>query len=359
MKLGPQNRYGDSRVNECSKLAMNTTGWIACAGVFGGAAVRADPPPGYGFEWVTIGAPGNRPTIPGEVPALPTLKVGSVDYEYGIMRTHVTNAQYLEFANAYAPFWQGTPGDITLTGYWGKGVQGPGGWSYVPRPGSENFPARIEWEMAARYCNWLTNDKRLEAWAFETGAYDLTLSWPDNLQHLPTARVRMPTLDEYDKAVYYDSDRYGPGLEGYWQYPDGGDEPLVMGLPEDGGETIGDLLWQTDPGRGLGGFDIGQYPDVQSPWGLIDVSAMVQDFTETLFGMPTQRLVRSGGSLAGDAPYELWDRLDLDMVVGFDSGWGGLRLVTSVPTPGGGTVVLLYLASIRQRRTKCASICVF
>lgn len=326
---------------------VTTLVWVVAQSAF----ALASPPPDYGFDWVTVGSPGNRPTLPAEVPADPDLRVGAVSYDYRIMRTHVSNEQYLEFANAYAPFWQGSPGDITLTGYWGKAVQSPSGsWSYSARPGSEHYAARIEWEMAARLCNWLTNGKVNQAWAFETGAYDLSLAWPDKLTPLPQAKYWMPTLDEYDKAVYYDPNRYGVGQEGYWQNPDSGDESLVVGLPEDGGETIGDLLWQTDPGLGLGGWNLGQYPNVQTPWGLIDVSATAQDFTQSNLGSPGIRIVRGGGSLAGDTVFATWDRLDFDMAISYPSGWGGLRLVSVVPAPYSPMMLLIASMFRRTRR---------
>jgi hypothetical protein len=126
-----------------------------------------------------------------------------------------------------------------------------------------------------------------------------------------------------------------------------------MGLPENGGETIGDLLWQTNPGLGLGAWDIGQYPHVQSPWGLTDVSAMVPTMTQTILFGPGARL-HAGGSLAGDTLYETWDRLDLDMgvsVLALD--WGSLRLASVVPGPGTVLICGIPALALLRRRTVC------
>jgi hypothetical protein len=336
---------------------------VICAGVLACAtrAGLAQTPPDYGLDFVTVGAPGNRGTVPSEVPANPSWSVGGVGYDYRIMRTHVSNSQYLEFVNAYAPYWRGDPNDIELRGYWGlaEPVAG-GGWQYVARSGSDNYAARITWEMAARYTNWLHNGKVTQAWAFNGGVYDLGNAgldpehWQQQVEHSSNARFWIPTLNEYDKAVYYDPDRYGPGSGGYWQYPNSSNAPLIMGLPENGGETIGDLLWQTNPGLGLGAWDIGQYPHVQSPWGLTDVSAMVPTMTQTILFAPGARL-HAGGSLAGDTVYETWDRLDLDMGISVLAlEWGSLRLASVVPGPG--TLVICgisALALLRRRRTIC------
>src|SRR5690606_23240620 len=102
----------------------------------------------------------------------------------------------------------------------------------------------------ARYCNWLHNGKVNEQWAFDTGAYDASTfgrdengDFTDDYTPLPGARFWIPSVDEWLKAVYYDPDRHGPGEGGWWLFPDSSDDPLVIGYPEDGGETNGSLFW--------------------------------------------------------------------------------------------------------------------
>lgn len=74
-------------------------------------------------------------------------------------------------------------------------------------------------------------------------------------------------MDEWIKAVYFDPDHGGTGQAGWWDQPNGSDTPLIPGLPGEG-ETTADLF--TDDGAWF--IPLGSYPDVQSPWGLLDVS---------------------------------------------------------------------------------------
>jgi hypothetical protein len=331
---------------------------VSAVATFATSAV-AQVPPDYGFDWVTIGAPGNRPTIPSEMPLDPTLRVGAVDHEYRIMRSKLDVESYLEFVNAYAPFWHGSPTDWELTGAFVVPEQQPqGGWTYQVRSGYEHCAARIEWQMAARYCNWLQNDKRPERAAFENGVYDTSTfhftpnNWSAQLEPSPGAKYWIPSRDEWVKAAHFDPNRYGPGQGGYWEYPNGSNTPLIMGLPDQGGQRIGDLLWQTNPNHSQGGWPLGQYPHVQSPWGLIDISATVPDYTSFLTNYATATLAM-GGSLAGSAVYAAFDRIDL---FGAGGVWGdtvgALRIASSVPstaTAVWAAVGLVFLVTRRSR----------
>jgi hypothetical protein len=288
----------------------------------------------YGFDWVTVGDPGNRDTLPEEVPAT-DLQIGGVGYEFRVMRGKLSTLDYAEFVRAYAPFWDGRPYDIQLTGWFvGSYQDGQGQWQYEAIPGKEHFAASLSWEMAARYCNWLHNGKVNEAWAFEDGAYDTSTFYLDDdgfhhqATHHPGAKFWIPTLDEYAKAGYWDPAKNG-GEGGYCLNPDGGDEPLYAALPEDGGETIGDIL--SDQGF-PGEWDLGQYPHVQSPWGLIDISATLADWTEG-FGNPNTGTRLLGGSMANDMLYFSRDQLN---------SWGhypptglfaSLRISSTIPGP--------------------------
>lgn len=329
---------------------------VVFTGVFVAEAMGQSAPD-YGFAWSTVGAAGNRGTTPEENP-LAMRPMGAVPYEFRIMTSKLSNTDYLEFVEAYAPFWERNADSFELTGYWIWATPQPGGtYRYDIEAGSENYAARITWEQAARYCNWLHNGRVNEAWAFETGAYDASTFRHDeggfhhNTQRLPGAKYWIPSQDEWIKAVYYDPNRHGEGEEGYWRYPNSSDTPLVMALPEDGGETIGDLLWRWEP-RDLGAWDLGQYPDTRTPWGLIDVSATVSDYLQD---MSSTQNVYVGGSVAGEATYSLYDDLWTQIFTAGLSGstFGSLRLATSVPTAGsaamGGMVWLFHV--LRRKRT--------
>ena len=317
------------------------------------------PPPNYGFDWVTIGAPGNRGTNASEVADPLLVGIGAVGYEYRMMSSKLDVESYLEFVRAYAPYWHGNPWDNALCGFFVlPQQQSPGQWTYSVRPGAEHCAARIEWQMAARYCNWLQNDKRTDQAAFENGVYDTSTfhlagpSWSAQLEPSAGARYWIPSRDEWVKAAHYDPNRSGAGQAGYWLYPNRSDEPLIMGLPANGGQTIGDLLWQTTPSPWAGEWALRQYPNVESPWGLTDISGTVPDYTSFVLNYPNAALAM-GGSLAGSAIYSTCDRLDFFAAGNvFGSTLGALRIAGSVPEPGTFVCILAGLAWRGRRRSR-------
>jgi len=219
--------------------------------------------------------------------------------------------------------------------------------------GAEGYAASMTWEMAARYANWLHNGKADEKAAFENGAYDTSTfvyalgRYQHQAEHNPDARFWLPTIDEYAKAAYWDPAK-NDGEGGYWRNPDGGNETLLAALPEAGGETIGDLYY----GDGFfGAWDMNQYPGVRSPWGLLDISGTMPDWLET-YSNSTTGSRALGGSLAHDIFYSSFDRIDSwDGGSPDNSPWGGLRLVTIVPSPGG-VVPLCAVALVIVRRER-------
>jgi hypothetical protein len=295
----------------------------------------AGPPGDDGFDWVVVGDPGNRAANAEEAPEFyppfwpePGLEAGDVAWEYRLTRTEITAAQWLEFVVAYAPFWDGNPSDPALTSIWILHDDG----EYVIVEGAENRPVEMSWYNAARFCNWLHNGKVNEAWAFEDGAYDTSTfglidkdgnSLEQATRH-PEALYWIPSLDEWTKGMYYDPDRYGEQDPGYWYMPDGGNENLISGLPEDGGETnagIFDIY-----------LDVGLYPQVTSPWGLLDGSGGTSEWTERQGGLDSRV---HKGSWQFNETYWLWDKIDA-IGITFPYFREGLRLasVTNPPCPG-------------------------
>lgn len=305
-------------------------------------------PPNYGHDFVTVGAPQNRPANQQEAPGLNGWPIGRVDHFYRISRTEVTVSQWYEFVVAFAPYWQGSPGSSALTSDWISYRNG----SYVIQAGAENYSANMSWHNAARYCNWLHNGKVNERWAFENGAYDTSTfttnpngTRNDQLAHNPGALFWIPTLDEWTKAVYYDPKRYGPGLEGYWLYPDRTNTQLIPGHPWQGGETNAGI-----PGLYPGQYDIGSYPHVPSPWGLLDASGGVREWTETVSNTTSRsRYVR--GTYAG-VPSMTFDRLDFISIFSPQSSFNGFRIASVVPSPSTCVVGLLMFISLRRRRSQ-------
>lgn len=313
--------------------------WAALAGsaAFTSAAL-AGPVPDYDFEWASVGAVGNRAPIESEVPGYwPYMHYGSVNHRYRITKTEVTYGQWLEFVNAYAPFNQGPPRAFEMTGFYLSYNAGTGQYSMTN--GADRAPMETSWRMAARYCNWLQNGKVAEQWAFETGAYDTSTfgrnpdgTFTDQLTHNADAQFWIPTYDEWVKALYYDPNKYGQGQEGYWAYPHANDSEPISGLPQDGGETNAGILWSEE----LMFMDVGSYPDVQSPWGLLDGSGGQREWSETAFDAYSRIMDGSRFGMGNAFPY--YDLLDFWGFVDPDAHFG-FRVASQVPSPA--SVLLL------------------
>jgi len=307
-----------------------------------------DPPPDYGIDFLRIGAPGNRNTIASETPLEPDWHYGAVDRVYRISQTELTNLQWAEFCNAYKDYWDGHPLTAQFVGLRMTAEFNPDGSvaRYMPWEGAENQAARVPWRMAARYVNWLNNDKGFDRAAFEDGAYDTSTFFTDGagfahdqLTHHESARYWIPTLNETIKAAYHDPNRYGPGLEGYWLYPDSGNEPLVAGPP-----GIGETWGENDVNHG----EVGAFPNSHSPWGLLDVSGTGWEWTEHVRypqeGAGGRDLVGSNN----DVFFQTYDRLDLRDATSIIS-FGTVRVASSVPSPSSISIVLIVMLNSRRR----------
>ena len=342
---------------------MNAWNWRIAAGIIGAGCVlaattiaSADDPPDYGFDWVTVGAPGNRAANQDEAPRFwqdwnPPLIAGAVDYEYRIQRSQVTVGQWFEFVNTYGYYLpENQRGNPRLTGQWIV-------WDSIDEvfrmtAHAENYPSDSSFQNAARFVNWLHNGKVNERWAFEDGVYDTStftenpdFTWNSQEHRKPGSKFWIPSHDEWVKAFYYDPDRYGPGEEGYWLYPDGGNDVLVSGWPWEGGETGAGL--NIDEGPVL---DVGSYPWTQSPWGLLDASGAYVEHVEDFTRDRRSRLYRGSDLFGSD--WEYFDRIDWTHSQRPVSPWVGLRLASPIPEPATSTLVCVFtILTSRRRRT--------
>ena len=318
------------------------------------------------LDFVTVGAPGNADASPQDFPMLDQIGVGPigrVDYEFRIMRTEVTTSQWLEFVEAYTPFYSGTfPQAVNDWGLQGLNLYSGTGNDADPQwfmfPGSDRHAADVSWVHATRFCNWLHNGKVNAAWAFETGAYDTSTYvyqgagiWTGQNQRSPDARFWIPSLDEWTKAMYYDPNKFGPGVGGYNAYPTGSDIAPVSGLPGTPNAT-------TSVNLGPDRFNVGSYPTAASPWGLLDGSGGLREMVEW-DGLPPGQL---GGLLRGTSNASFSsateDRLDFSILGGGNAGSStyGLRIAASIPSPTPLVTLALPLGlCLLRRRTSSPS----
>jgi hypothetical protein len=313
------------------------------------------------LEFVTVGAAGNAGASPAQFEWLEFFgwgPLGRVDYEYRLTRTEVTNTQYLEYVKAYSPYYDG-PFDSSVQD---PGLEGfdiysatndPADPQWFVASGTENFPAEISWIHAARYCNWLHNGKVNAAWAFETGAYDTSTfmrqsagMWTGQNVRSPGALYWIPSLDEWIKGMYFDPNKFGVGVGGYNLYPTGSDIAPVSGLPGTAGA-------QTSVDMGPDRFDVGSYPDVMSPWGLLDGSGSRREKVEwdRISGGRLGGL-KCGTSTSALLP-ELLDQLGYS-ILGSSTEYadGGLRLASAVPVPSTILIVCFGLVVSTQRKRR-------
>jgi sulfatase modifying factor 1 len=318
------------------------------------AVAQVDP---SGIDFVTIGAV-NNPAYAGPDNNFAVTGRGSVSYEYRIGRTEVTTSQWLEFYNLF----YGRVPHVTLPARWGASDRGAGA---SPRfvlsnaPDAGLFPVSgASWRAAAMFCNRVHNDKSSDLSAVKNGAYDIstfgyapgTNVFTDQHTRHPDAKYWIPSVDEWIKAGFYDPNYGGQGVGGWWwNTPAATNVPLVHGPPGQGQANTGFDL----PGGGHYRIPLGAYPDVQSPWGLLDMAGATREFTETVRtsgGVKYRTLAGTnwtGGVVGIDAIYMLGSEFPSS-----PSLFHGLRVAAAVPSPGT-TLFCSVCASfvfIRQRR---------
>lgn len=319
------------------------------------ASALAQQDPNIGMGFVTVGAPGNRATLPSETPFRPDMSVGSVPYGFRITKTEVRTSDYFEFIQGYL---QTHPSenrfDSRITGSWIV-PSGASGVAYDPQ--TAHWPIDPSWRMAARFCNWLHNDRVNEAWAFNSGAYDTSTFtetilpdgqrvYNDQATRSPGARFWIPSEDEAMKAFFYDPNRYGTGQEGYWTFTNASLTAPVVGRPENGGTTnvgqyFGSDLWNA-----------GSYPNAQSPWGLLDTSGGLREWTEQRDVFNGNRLV-IGTTYADEGLLDWADRLDgytYESTFPPTNSSRGFRVAGAVPSPGVIGLIGVCVTLLNRRR---------
>lgn len=329
-----------------------------------GTVVRAQPAPDYDFQWATVGSPGNPAYQAPFPPSEDTVhNRGSVPYEYRISRLEVSTAQWLEFQNAFAEV-PGNPLYFGPPGHWGATISrvipstGRFVYSLVGLPNAGQLPVGgMSWRDAARYCNWLHNNKEVSLAAISTGAYDTT-TWGRNADgtisdaptHMPGANYWIPTLDEYLKSTHFDPNKNGPGQAGWWSYKNSADSPAITGLPGVGTTSAGYRTLDDNDAGWL--IPLGAYTTSLSPWGLWDTSGGGAEWTEDLFGNRERGYVGSAvNDIGGGAAFRDYIGRIGSQAVNFPQSTS-FRIVSPVPTPPTSTIFVLCAAVITRRNRR-------
>ena len=215
----------------------------------------------------------------------------AVNYDYKIMKYEVTVEQYCEFLNAVA-------GKMDPHSLYDKRMrinrEGMAfSYKYSPKKGFENHPVTcINFLRAARFANWINNDKpsgnQTDA-TTEKGAYDMS---GDLKTHSKDAKVWIPTEKEWYKAAYYNPEMSATQKKPvYWDFGDRSlyrltKYPVAEAPPGTKHSANYDKkLQSTTP--------VGAYKDAYSEYGLFDMNGNVFEWTET-FIKPENKNIRGG-----------------------------------------------------------------
>ena len=159
--------------------------------------------------YVTVGNGGNANDATG---------YGAVAYAYKIAQNETTISQYAEFLNVKAQtdttglYDTNMGSNLNIAGITRSGVSGSYSYSVV---GSGNRPiSYVSWFDAARFTNWLGNGQG--SGSTETGVYTLSGATSGIFTKNVGATVWIPSEDEWYKAAYYDPNKSGLGVGGYW-----------------------------------------------------------------------------------------------------------------------------------------------
>lgn len=331
---------------------------------------------GTGFtnlETVTVGDPGNAADTRYATPGY-----GSVGYTYNIGKYEVTNAQYADFLNHKA---KSDPYGLYAGAIQRVGVDGS--YTYSVADDWANRPVNyVSYWDACRFANWLHNGQG--DGDTETGAYTLNgYNGVDGrtIKRNADCKWAVTSEDEWYKAAYYDPNKGGTGIGGYWDYPTQSDTvPSNLGsdsYTDPGnnanyynwmnGYTIGSPYWRTN---------VGEFENSASAYGTFDQGGNVWEWNEaivavvdTAYWVAAYRGERGGafdsGSRLGDlglgqrylrasTRYYYESGIPNPGVPGSSaSSFIGFRVVQAVPEPSSMIALLGGLGSLltfRRRR---------
>ncbi len=275
-------------------------------------APAPDPEPTPFIEMVRVDNPRNAPdsgntSEPGVY--------GSVPYEFEIGKYPVTMDQYTAFLNAvaaedtYELYHTSMAHNAAVAGILRTGA--PGSYSYTVSGSGMRPIAFVSWFNAARFCNWLHNDRPTgpqDASTTETGAYELNGALSGvGFERQWGAKFWIPSEDEWYKAAHHDprtsAEGGPPGDDHYWLYPTQSDSAPTAEAPPGGGNSAN----FNNAVEAL--TDAGAYGNSPSFYGTYDQAGNVYEWNDAVINGDSRGL-RGGAWVSVDSILRSTNRAD-------------------------------------------------
>jgi hypothetical protein len=175
---------------------------------------------------------------------------GRVSYFYNISKYTITNCDYIDFLNSVANYDQYGLYNEKMSSDKSGGIVregSSGNYFYYSKQNMSNKPVVfVSWFNAARYVNWIENNKpegdQISS-TTENGSY--TLNGTISGDTVPrnkinpilgiSAKYFLPTENEWYKAAYYDPNKFQNNLFGYWNYATKSDTSPVSVTSDEAG----------------------------------------------------------------------------------------------------------------------------
>jgi formylglycine-generating enzyme required for sulfatase activity len=307
------------------------------------------------IDYVPVGNAGNAAD-----PATGSL-YGAVAYNYKIARNETTIADYAQFLNAVAATDTYSLYSTSMTSSFINGISrsgSPGSYTYAVNPGSGNKPITyVSWFDAARFANWLHHGQPTGAQnslTTEDGAYTLNGAMSGvSVSKNVGAMVWIPSESEWYKAAYYDPNKGGIGVGGYWQQATQSDTVTgnTVGMATSAnyfdGDYVGSGTSLSPTGNAL--TDVGAYGlNSDSAYGTNDQAGNVFEWNDAV--IDSWRGLRGGAWFLDSNNLPASIRDSFPPTLGNDNI--GFR-VASVPEPSAylSTVLSASLLLTRRRRS--------
>jgi len=309
------------------------------------------------IDYVTIGNAGNAADpADGDQSTAGVQNFGAVAYVYQIGKNEVTISQYAEFLNNAATtdthgLWNSLMGtNLNIAGITRSGNSGS--YSYAVTGSGLRPITYVSWYDAARFTNWLHNGQG--SGSTETGAYTLTGNTGLITKNVG-ATVWLPSESEWYKAAYYDPNKGGAGVGGYWAHANQSDTMTSNTIGVAGAANYDDgdyAVTQSNSYSSSQNYltDVGAYGvNSQSAYGTNDQAGNVYEWNDAVIVIGSSRGLRGGSWFFGSNDLSASTRLG--STPPGESSLLGFR-VASVPEPSALLLVMLSTGALLIRRRR-------